>query len=255
MRKFEKAAALVKLTDAERNVFEPFIVSGFDLFSIGSTKFRNGAYVGVPINYAYTAADEIPRTEITVKGYDQVDWSSKGGELLQEALILTENEQVFGIAREMMELRTHDVTINSLLASGAIVSYYSFTNGINQKNQLYGRPLSVRIVLYTLAGLFIGGSYCLMKDMSRVYTERETDAALSNLDKEYVEAGVGFYDKILKKNMAIRHLTGSNQFTALGNINDYLRTVTTPLTQRKAFFEKKLKELSKEAETRNEIET
>lgn len=254
MRKFEKAAALVKLTDAERNVFEPFIVSGFDLFSIGSTKFRNGAYVGVPINYAYTAADEIPRTEITVKGYDQVDWSSKGGELLQEALILTENEQVFGIAREMMELRTHDVTINSLLASGAIVSYYSFTNGINQKNQLYGRPLSVRIVLYTLAGLFIGGSYCLIKDMSRVYTERETDAALSNLD-EYVEAGVGFYDKILKKNMAIRHLTGSNQFTALGNINDYFRTVTTPLTQRKAFFEKKLKELSKEAETRNEIET
>lgn len=256
MRKFEKAAELVKLTAAEREVFEPFIVTGFDLYSIGSTKFRNGAFVGIPINYTYTAADEIPRTEITVKGYDQVDWSSKGGELLQEALILTENEQVFGIAREMMELRTNNVLINSILACSSILVYFSITNGLNQKQQLYGRPISLRVILYTLTGLFVTGSYCFAKDMLRVSTEEEIDETLASVGKEYAEAGVGFYDKILKKNMAIRHLTGSNQFTALGNINDYFRTVTTPLTYRKAFFESIVKKLNDESNAQTEkIET
>lgn len=244
MGKFEKAATLVQLTDAERSVFEPFIVTGFDLYSIGSTNFRYGALVGIPINYTYTAADEIPRTEITVKGYDQVNWSSKGGELLQEGLILNENEQVFGIAREMMELRSNNILMNSILACSSILAYYTATTGINQKQQLYSRPLSLRVILYTLTGLFIGGTYCLVKDMMRSYTEGSIDNFLANSGKEYAEAGVGFYDKILKKNMAIRHLTGSNQFTALGNINDYFRTVSTPLTQRKAFFEHSLKQMN-----------
>lgn len=66
------------------------------------------------------------------------------------------------------------------------------------------------------------------------------------LGKAFIESGIRFYEKILKKNIAIRELTGDDsQFTAMGNENFMIRTKTLPLTLRKTFFELKLKELEK----------
>lgn len=55
-------------------------------------------------------------------------------------------------------------------------------------------------------------------------------------------AGIRFYDKILKKNVALRNLTGQNIYTAMGNENYLLRQKSLPLTARKSFFELKKKE-------------
>lgn len=55
-------------------------------------------------------------------------------------------------------------------------------------------------------------------------------------------AGITFYDKMLKKNVALRNLTGENIYTALGNENFVLRQKSIPLTMRKSFFETKKKE-------------
>lgn len=63
------------------------------------------------------------------------------------------------------------------------------------------------------------------------------------LPTEMAAAGITFYDKMLKKNVAIRNLTGSNIYTALGNENSFIRQKTLPLTIRKSFFEMKKKEL------------
>lgn len=60
---------------------------------------------------------------------------------------------------------------------------------------------------------------------------------------DFVRAGIRFYDKLLKKNMAIRQLTNDTSFTALGNESFLIRHKTLPLTFRKAYFEQKLKEL------------
>lgn len=48
---------------------------------------------------------------------------------------------------------------------------------------------------------------------------------------------------MLKKNVAIRNLTGANIYTASGNENNILRQKTLPLTVRKTFFELKKKEI------------
>lgn len=248
IRKFDKAADLVQLTPPERDYMEPFMVCGFDLYSIGSTHFRYGALVGIPVNFTFTAADEIPKGEITVKGYEHVNWSSEAGELLQEGLIFTEDEQVFGIAREMLELKSRKVELNSLFASGAIFMYYTITSSINQSQRLFARPLSLRLVLYTLAGLFTTGTYCFLKDATQVHIEGDIDEQMSHLGEQYIKAGISFYDKILKKNMAIQKLTGSNQFTATGNINHYFRTQAIPLNMRKFNFEFYLKHLNEQKE-------
>lgn len=77
--------------------------------------------------------------------------------------------------------------------------------------------------------------------------DKETDEKLAGLGKGFIEAGVRFYDKLLKKNMSCRELTGDeSQYTALGNENFIVRTKRIPLTSRKNYFEQKLLDLSKE---------
>jgi hypothetical protein len=42
---------------------------------------------------------------------------------------------------------------------------------------------------------------------------------MASLGKPFIEAGIRFYEKLLKKNVAIRELTGDDgQFTAMGNM-------------------------------------
>jgi len=229
------------------------MVSGFDLYSIGSTKFRDGSLVGIPVNYTYTASDEIPRTEITVRGYDQVDWSSTAGKLLQEGLILSEPEQIFGMCREILELKSHKVLFNSLYPVGSILLYYSITSTVNTKNQLFKRPLSLRLVMYSIVGLFSIGMYFFVKDFTQVALDKYVDQTLADLGHNFLVSGLGFYDKILKKNMAIKHLTNTSELTAMGNANSYFRTKTIPLTDRKIYFQKRIKEFIAEQEKKKEI--
>lgn len=57
-----------------------------------------------------------------------------------------------------------------------------------------------------------------------------------------IKSGISYYDKQLKKNIAIRELSGRNLYTAEGNENNFLRIKSLPITMRKQYFEKKLNE-------------
>lgn len=61
-----------------------------------------------------------------------------------------------------------------------------------------------------------------------------------------IEAGLGFYTKLLNRNIAIREISGLELYTSKGNENYFMRVKAVPLTLRKAFFEEKLKELKNE---------
>lgn len=68
-----------------------------------------------------------------------------------------------------------------------------------------------------------------------------------------IETGIRFYDKLLKKNVALRNLTGENIYSAKGNENFFLRQKSLPLTIRKSFFEMKKKELDDASQTGVEL--
>lgn len=74
---------------------------------------------------------------------------------------------------------------------------------------------------------------------------------------DMLEAGVGYYTKILNRNIAIRELSGLNLYTAKGNENYFIRIREIPLTLRREFFQSKLDELnkSKESPTKNSDES
>lgn len=149
------------------------MVTGFDLYHIGSTKFRFGALVGIPENYTYTATADINRMDIIIRG-QPVDWNSQGGKLLEQSLVLSDDEQIFGIAREILQLQTNSIYLNSFYSSGSVIAYYAATSSLNSKMRLFYRALSLRVVMYGLVGLFVFGVYSFLTDFTQVCLSNTT---------------------------------------------------------------------------------
>ncbi|XP_034476769.1 transmembrane protein 177 [Drosophila innubila] len=241
-QRLDKALEKLDVDPREAKFVKPFTVFGFDLFQAGTTKYRFGAALGIPVNYAYGSIDEIKRSDIRFRD-KQINWNSDNGRLLEEAIVLTEDEQVFGLSKAVLQLQTHRVLLNSIFPSVSFLMVYTMGRYLNMRLNLFARHGSTRFVLYSILGLFGIGSWSFMKDFNQVTTDADIDKKLATLGPQFVAAGVTYYDKHLKKNMALRHLIGDNTYTALGNENYLLRQKSMPLTARKSFFENKWEEL------------
>ncbi|XP_058464677.1 transmembrane protein 177 [Malaya genurostris] len=234
-QRFERATRLLNLSNFERKYVKPFMVCGFDVFNAGSMKSKNGGFVGIPANFEYDSAADIEKGEVVLQG-KKIDWSSEAGKLLEECLVLNEDEQVFGMAREILNLNSHKLLLQSIIPSVMWVFTYSVGYLINRRNNLYIRPFSLRCMLYAICGTFGFGLYSFSTDMSEMYFDTQIDKQLADLGPDVSDAGARFYDKVLKKNIAMRKLTGDDYYTAKGNINYLLRQKAAPLTMRKEFF-------------------
>lgn len=107
--------------------------------------------------------------------------------------------------------------------------------------------------MYSILTGFGFGLWALFRDGTQHYFEREADEALANMGAEVSSAGVRFYEKLLAKNISIRGLSGDKSvYTAKGNLTFLFRNPHVPLTERKSFFEKKLKELEEEQQQKGE---
>lgn len=101
----------------------------------------------------------------------------------------------------------------------------------------------LRMVLYSILGMFGYGVYSFLTDYTQVYYDACVDKELCDVGPEFMEAGVRFYDKLLRKNIAIRNLVDDNSYTVKGNEQTLLRQKSLPLTIRKSYFEMRLEEL------------
>lgn len=216
---------------------------GFDTLNIGSTKSRFGALIGVPASYAYDNATHIETDKIQLK-CDSIKWSTPDGQKLADALVLTEDEQIFGMARSILQVKSHKLLMTSMYAPSVLFSVYTMGSLVNRRGNLYVRPLGLRLVLYSILSLFGYGVYSFLTDYTEVCYDTSIDKQLCDVGPEFVEAGVRFYQKLLQKNVAIRNLSQDNSYTVTGNQNFGLRQRSMPLTLRKSYFELRLNELN-----------
>ncbi|XP_065369912.1 transmembrane protein 177 [Calliphora vicina] len=235
------AAKIIDIDISERYMLNPFSVFGFDLFSAGSTNSKFGAIIGIPFNYDIDNVADIQNCGVCYRG-EKVNWNTESGKLLEDALVLTNDEKLFGLCQILLQLQTHHVLMNSLFPSVSFLTVYSIGHYLNQSLDLLRRPLILRMCLYFILGLFGLGSWSFMKDYNQVTCDAEIDKKLSSISPKLTEAGIAFYEKQLKKNIALKEIGKDNSFTAKGNINYFLRQKSLPLTVRKSFFENKYKE-------------
>ncbi|XP_052896926.1 transmembrane protein 177 [Anopheles moucheti] len=247
-QRYKRALNLLDLTEFEQKFANPFVVYGFDVFNMGSFKTRYGAYVGVPSNFEYDSVAAIDRTDIKIRN-QPIDWNTEPGKLLEDALVLSEDEQVFGMARELLTMKSHKTLVQSIIPTVSWVFTYSLASQLNERCNFYVRPRSLRLMLYTICGLFGFGIYSFSTDMTEIYYETKVDKQMATLGPDVVDAGARFYDKMLKKNVAIRKLTGEDYYTAKGNVNYLIRQKAAPLTLRKEFFQTGYKDFAGTEET------
>lgn len=172
-------------------------------------------------------------------------WGVPEADLYLKTLILSENAQLYGIAREIKMSQTPKLYLECLYASLPVLQYYGISNYFNTKFNLYVRHIALRLVLYSLAGTFAIGQYVLLKDLTQTYFEKKVDEELKQKNRIFIEGGRETYGKLIARNVAMRELMGNvgkKYYTALGNEKSLIRQKHIPLSERRLFFENALKE-------------
>uniref|UniRef100_A0A336KRZ3 CSON014677 protein n=1 Tax=Culicoides sonorensis TaxID=179676 RepID=A0A336KRZ3_CULSO len=246
--RFEKALNMVKdMSELERSRFKMFCVFGMEPRHFGSKHSIWGSYVGIPDNFNYETANDIPKGAIVMHN-KPIPWSTEGGKKIEQSLVLTEDEQIFAMLKEILALRTWEWPLNCFYPVMTLFTAYGLSHYINTKLKLFQRPLSLRLVMYSLVGVFMIGNYCFATDATQIYHDSRIDKEIATMGKEMVDAGVRYYDKILQRNIALREITGDySLYSSGGNVNFLVRQRTMPFTARKDFFQEQLKKLQEGA--------
>lgn len=234
----------LKVPEDVRANLKLFTVNGFDVFHAGTTVLPSGALVGVPTNFEYEVKEDIDASTLLIRS-KHIDWSKPDGQSLLSSLTLSEDARKFAIGREIVRCQTAEPIINALAPPICVGAAYVIGQRVNVVLNGFARPLSFRISLYALAGLFTLGNWIFVKDATTVHYDAVCDAEMSKLGKEYVRGGQEFYDKLLRRNVALRNLLGregTKLYSAIGNEQFVIRHKQLPLVHRKLYFDELMAE-------------
>lgn len=98
------------------------------------------------MNYSYDSDKDIDRNDIKIRN-EQIKWFSEHGKVLQSSIVLTEDEQVFGIAKTILEAQTYRVLLNSVYPTAALTFIYTIGYYINTRLNLHQRPFAASIFI------------------------------------------------------------------------------------------------------------
>ncbi|KAJ8915774.1 hypothetical protein NQ315_004586 [Exocentrus adspersus] len=241
--RFDKTLDLLEIDPVDRHLYKPFHCYGFDVMSAGSSYSRFGVIVGIPSNFTYDNVDMVDKSNIKVN-QESVVWDSEDGQKLLSSLILSENAQMYAMAKEIKFRQTPKPILDVFFAASSCISIYSLNNYINVKFNLYAKPAGVRYTMYCLVGLFVLGLYAMSKDMTQLYYEQTIDGELKKAHQIFAEGGREYYTNIIRRNQSLRRMLGKegeSLYSVMGNENSFIRTKHIPVVQRKSFFEDVLK--------------
>lgn len=245
-QRIQKVMDDMKLSDKVRNVIRPFSAFSFDLFHAGTLNPRYGAILGIPANFINSAKEL--RDKLTIRE-ELVDWTRQDAQAFLDAAILSENAQDFALAREILWILAEEPYFNSLTLAAIIAIFWSFYNAITHAFKLRERNVIVCRMLYLSFALIGAISWFGIKDYRSYNLDKKHSEVLCDLGPRYVEGGQEFYDKLIRRNKALRTLMGDDgkdTYTAYGNEKTVLRQKYVPLTHKKEFFDSRPREDNKE---------
>ncbi|XP_057653852.1 transmembrane protein 177 [Diorhabda carinulata] len=237
--RFQKALDLLKIDPKDIHLYKPFHVYGFDVMSAGSSYSKYGAIIGIPINFTFQKPETIDRSKMRIN-HEAIVWDSEPAQNLLKSLVLSEKAQLYAMSREVLYRQTLKPLLDVFLATNLVLSSYFLGRNLKQKFNFSAKPLGLRIMLYTLVGIFNFGIYIMAKDLSQMYYEKNIDLELKKTDIIFLQGGKEFYSKLLERNKALRQLLGKDGerlYSVLGNENYILRQKHIPLVQRLSSFD------------------
>ncbi|NXY81798.1 TM177 protein, partial [Alcedo cyanopectus] len=229
--------------------YQAFAASGFYPVSAGIPWLPAGSLVGIPPNYDSTADDKrgITNHVVVING-KKVEWESKEGVALKEALTFSLEAQKFAIAREVMCLQNGSPLASALVAPTCLVGTFFCGKVTKLLLGLSSGPVLLRGIcnLVTAAGGLI--FYYISSDALTYHLDCKADRKAATLSRDYARGGVEFYDKILSRNRILRSLMGKQGtkiYAPSGNLfpRYWFRVKYTPYTHRRDLLLNILREL------------
>uniref|UniRef100_A0A8C3XV55 Transmembrane protein 177 n=2 Tax=Chelydra serpentina TaxID=8475 RepID=A0A8C3XV55_CHESE len=191
------------------NCYQPFAAFGFHPVSAGIPWLPAGSLVGIPANFTSTVEDrqEIVNRVVVINGRE-VDWESKQGLALKEALLFSPEAQKFAIAREIVYLQSNSPVVYAALPPACLAGTCLSGVAVKQLLGLYSGPRVLRgIYNITIAAVGLVG-YFLAYDAVSHALDYRMDRKAATISKDYARGGVEFYNKILSRNRTLRTLLG-----------------------------------------------
>lgn len=253
LKKFEELLPLSKnienlfnevmddLNIKEKNAYQPFACIGFDLIHAGISFFKYGSIIGIPVNYTYEDKSSVNASKIRV-GYNQerLNIYHPATNDLIDSLILSNKAKKFGIARELLtinqNLSFYHCIDSPIMIVITVISADLLRINLNSSIKM---TFSIKAGIFGITGLLGYSLWFQIRDSLNIYFEKSVDKQLANINPEYIEGGKEFYEKLLKKNIALRMLLGergAKEFNKNGDEIFFIRHKRIPLTERLQFF-------------------
>ena len=162
-------------------------------------------------------------------------------------LVLSDAAKKFVIAREIFRgkkcphLYESFLPVATLSFSAPFMAYFSLLSNLKKY------PAVIKGIAYIFTATVISVVYFSLGDFWRKNAERELDAAACQLGAIYAKGGVEFYDKSLRRHIALRELLPNDAGKKLYNLRGdvypgVVRTKFVPVSSRrescKSFVEK-----------------
>ncbi|KAM9365720.1 transmembrane protein 177 isoform 1-T2 [Pholidichthys leucotaenia] len=219
--------------------FSAFASFGFHPVGAGIPWLPAGAHIGIPANFNSTGDDlnGIVNRSIFING-KTVDWNSKVGSSLKEALVFSLDAQKFAIAREVARLQSGGPIMSAAVAPFCLGGVWVYSVVLKQVLGLHGGSVLLRGAVNIVA-LGIGAiSYFLTSDALSQWLDYSSDRQAAGVSHDYAKGGVEFYDKILSRNRVLRSLMGQKgemMYAPSGNLfpAHILQLKHTPYTSRR----------------------
>jgi len=198
----------LKLAKRKETGINFFIVNGVDPIHAGSTQAVTGAIIGLPVNMTYKRLVDVDRDSYRLNG-NKIDWTSPEAKEFLSTLIYSDRVKRFLIAREVRAVSSHEVFVRCALGPIAVMSYMYITQFYNDKYKLLEKPFFYRSVMYLIAALFSATLTVFLLDFLTNFGETSADEETAQLGREYIEAGIEFYETTLRRNKILRAMLGT----------------------------------------------
>jgi len=264
----ENMKALVKevtnemeLSDAEKKQLSVFVSShGAEPYGWGGMSRDGDGYgvlVGYPYYFHWNQPKDVPIERMRFgprhatganSGLSKDQITSPEAMVFRRSMILSENEKKFALAREIERTRSNSYAFQSLLPGCWLFITFLLSRAINNKLGLFRAPFSPihRLVAYVVVGNTMGLSYCFIKDGAERYAEGGADRRAASVSADYARGGVGFYNKLMERNVSLRSLEqgGEDKYNMIGDfVQGIIRVKWKPLSERKQICQTRLDQL------------
>jgi hypothetical protein len=139
----------------------------------------------------------------------------------KKSLILSDDEKRFVVARQLLRSKEEIYKWQGWISFLSMAFTYLSCRALNKRHGLLTKPVVARGMVYATIGSVMGLFTLTSGDLLAEGTDLQSDRKASELGSTYAAAGVNYYEKMLRRHVALRSLLqngqGKNKYTLHGD--------------------------------------